>query len=717
MKYVQFKEDLKLFDLCVPEIQNRYRPDLDGLRAIAVLSIMVYHLNSRWLSGGFIGVDVFFVISGFVVTGSLVKSQATNPFAFIGEFYARRLARIMPALVVVLCVSVLFATFFIPNAWLSRFNIRTALFAFCGLSNWVMQTNNDTYFAPLAEYNPYTQTWSLGVEEQFYLIVPIIIFLWLRTRRASNALHMQYGFLAILLMLCMASLTGCFYMTRLNPTAAFYFFGFRFWELGFGVLLFLFTCRKGSREQSSSHIQKNLLPWTGMLLIGISCFLAKADHFPWPWALPAVIGSLFVVGSVHADTDATIRRLLSSAPLLWIGKRSYSLYLWHWPINVLLRWTVGLHVWPIQIAALAACFACGALTYRIVELPLRHNARIETWHPSLRIAFFVGLTAVGWWSARHVLTNPGRYSLSTVSRHSADWYVGLNMPDSNPVDRPCWVNVELTDIGGGREIRYVPQNCRGQRAPDTMYVLGDSHATAYLPMFDQLSADTGRIISVYSFPNCPFIDFFTPMNHGRSSGCEKFTQTIEKHILDKAKEGDILFLPSLRMARYGDQWVSYGHDVYQLMYNPAALEKRKEALGETKQLLQPFVEKKLRIIFEAPKPVFMAPPFRCSDWFNRMNPICVGGNQQLRSEMHRLREPILANLNNLSHIFTNVSVWDPFPLLCPGNVCLTQKDGRPLYFDGDHISAYANEVLYPNFKSYIESPIADARTEIVGNTP
>lgn len=127
-----------------------YRPDIDGLRAIAVLSVMIYHLNSAWLPGGFIGVDIFFVISGFVVTSSLAVSEANSFYQFISEFYARRLARILPVLVFVLIISAMASTLFIPSAWLSSLSDTTALSAFFGLSNVVMQHNLDTYFAPRA---------------------------------------------------------------------------------------------------------------------------------------------------------------------------------------------------------------------------------------------------------------------------------------------------------------------------------------------------------------------------------------------------------------------------------------------------------------------------------------------------------------------------------------------------------------------------------------
>ena len=346
---------------CLP-----YRADIDGLRAIAVLSVMLYHLNSSWLPGGFIGVDIFFVISGFVVTGALVASRTKSALGLIGEFYARRLARIMPALVLVLCITALLATLFIPHAWLSGLSERTALFAFAGLSNWVMQQNDDTYFAPRAEFNPYTHTWSLGVEEQFYLVAPLIIFLWLRARSAPHGLPLDRWFFALLFLLCTASFVGCLYATETYPAAAFYFFGSRFWELGVGSLLYLVTF---GRKPSTGYVRRaidSILPWFGAFLACLACALATADRFPWPWALPAVLGSIFIIGGVQADTAAAIRRLLAASPLIWIGKRSYSLYLWHWPIYVLLRWTIGINTVPVQMIAFATSFAIATLSYRYV---------------------------------------------------------------------------------------------------------------------------------------------------------------------------------------------------------------------------------------------------------------------------------------------------------------------------------------------------------------
>jgi peptidoglycan/LPS O-acetylase OafA/YrhL len=329
---------------------HRYRPEIDGLRACAVLSVMIYHLQNSWLPGGFVGVDVFFVISGYVVTGSLAESRARSVFGFIGAFYARRLARILPALVVMLVATALLSTLFIPPSWLSQLNEITLVRAFFGLSNLVLMQNGEVYFTPRAELNPATHTWSLGVEEQYYLIAPLLIYLTLRGR---TLVGMQLRGLAIagLALLTLASLGACIWASRDHARAEFYFVAFRFWELGAGALLFLAPPRRNLGMLASG---------VGAICIGLAFWLADPGAFPWPWALLPVLGTALII----RYPGGAVARVLSAAPALWIGRRSYSLYLWHWPVYVLLRWAAGLQTWPMFTVALVASVALAALSYR-----------------------------------------------------------------------------------------------------------------------------------------------------------------------------------------------------------------------------------------------------------------------------------------------------------------------------------------------------------------
>ncbi len=682
-----------------------YRPDIDGLRAIAVISVLIYHLNSAWLPGGFVGVDIFFVISGFVVTSSLAFSEANSFYAFISEFYARRLARILPVLVFVLVVSAVAATLFIPSAWLSQFSDSTALHAFWGLSNWVMQNNLDTYFAPRAELNPYTHTWSLGVEEQFYVIAPLLVYLWVRAVRCNGNKGQKRAVLTLIL-ITILSLVGCIIASKTHPNVAFYSIGCRLWELAFGALLFLTTNQSSDMNgrQPKKNVLHHVYPWLGLGFNLIALFFAKSSHFPWPWAVLPAVGTLLLIGSAKTrPKENIVGRVLSLKPMVWIGKRSYSLYLWHWPVYVLLRWTVGLNTATLYIVAIFITFTLSSFSFRWIEQPFRHNPWIELRPKLFRIAGFLLLPIIGFLFAKFIFKNKQTYSLSCVMRNKVDWYSEMSMPYPNIGKRYYKVKIETHKIAGGIEVRYVPVEPRIRLPNKKMYVMGDSHAAAFSPMYEQLCAEQGITVSLFTFPGCSYINLKYPMEAKTSSAsCIEFSNTIKNIAVTTSNPDDIVLLPSLRMARYSDQETYFNiTDMHEHMYNPGAQKLREAAFEDAKQWLQPFSDKQMKVIFVAPTPVFKAPTFRCADWFNQNNPICVGQNQQSRAELESLRKPIIDNMNSLAKLLPNISVWDAFPILCPNEICRSIEGDKPLFFDSDHISAYGNSIIYPDFRRTI----------------
>ncbi len=186
-----------------------YFAHIDGLRAFAVLAVMLYHLNPTALPGGFVGVDVFFVISGYVVTASLAGHRNESLGAFLGQFYARRLARLVPALATMLVVTTALYVLFVPKAWFNRAAETVGQAAFWGMSNWTLEQQVINYFEPRAELNPFTHTWSLGVEEQFYLVAPLFLFVALGSRFAPRRRS-----LAVIGILTLAALSfvACHYL-------------------------------------------------------------------------------------------------------------------------------------------------------------------------------------------------------------------------------------------------------------------------------------------------------------------------------------------------------------------------------------------------------------------------------------------------------------------------------------------------------------------------
>lgn len=687
-----------------PRHHASYRPDIDGLRAIAVLAVLVFHLRASALPGGFLGVDVFFVISGYVVTGSLLGQHGVGFWRLIAEFYARRFARILPALCGGLLATSLVASLLVPQSWLSGFSESTGLYAYFGLSNWVMQTNADTYFAPRAEFNPYTHTWSLGVEEQFYLLAPLLIYAFMRWgQQGARARLLALGAGTLL---CAASAAYFVQQSRLQPDVAFYFIVCRFWELGVGVMLRL--AHQGWPPRPARSAPGALfsagLPWLGLTGLAGALVGARPGPEAWVWNGLAVLGAALVIQAGASVQGRLSDRALGSAVPVWLGKRSYSIYLWHWPVCVLLRWTVGLDSAATLAAAALLTMVLALASYRWLELPLRHHPRLEALPSVVRILIFALFPMLGYQASQALFLHRNEISLSTVARHAVDWYSDSRMPYEDPAQRNCQVAVLQETVAGGVELSYEASACKAPARRQTLNVLGDSHAWAYMPMLEQFSAETGVPVHLYTYPGCPFLELTQPQGRYRDPGCLTFSQQVVKKIADESRPGDLLFMPSLRMPRYGDQWASFNiPDMRERIYDAAAEKARNEALAEAPGWLAPLAQRSLRLIFEAPKPIFRAPTFRCADVFNRHNPICVGDNQQPRSTLLDLRAPVLSGMQRLSQQVPGLSIWDPLPVLCPGEVCSSLREGRPLFFDGDHPSAYGNWVLYPDFKQMILS--------------
>ena len=338
-----------------------YRPEIDGLRAIAVVSVIIYHLQISLfdfpvLSGGFLGVDIFFVISGYVITSSLYQRPSKNFKDFISGFYERRIKRLVPALTVFVLFSSIAICLFQENPNLSLWTGLTSLF---GLSNLYLLEKATDYFAQSTELNVFTHTWSLGVEEQFYIIFPLLI--WFsgfgrQTKNGAQNLFLIVGALTI------TSLIGFLYLYTSNQSAAYFLMPTRFWEMASGCLLFVGLqkrkCIKQFFEKAPPILVLACIMGVMYLPISLATTLTVA----------VVVFSLVLIASLKKETAAY--KFLTNSRVIYIGRISYSLYLWHWGVLSISRWTIGIHWWsvPFQIALI---FYLANISYRYIETPLR----------------------------------------------------------------------------------------------------------------------------------------------------------------------------------------------------------------------------------------------------------------------------------------------------------------------------------------------------------
>jgi peptidoglycan/LPS O-acetylase OafA/YrhL len=343
------------------ETQLKYRPDIDGLRAVAVSGVVLYHLQSvDLLPGGFLGVDVFFVISGFLITSLILPLIQGSDFSF-KDFYLRRARRLLPAFVVVALATVAVSWFILTPSRMLDFT-HSLVFALFGVSNMYFMFQ-DPYWADSASTLPFLHTWSLGVEEQFYLVFPALLIVATKFlgKYSRIALFSVLGFLSLLL---------AYWVFGLNPTYAFYLFPTRAWELLVGVLLALVLDHwKISVPKAVATLSASL----GLLLIAASYFYL-GQFITGPGLLttiPVVGAALIIFGGLTSNPVSTA---LGIRPLAGLGLISYSLYLWHYPILALGGVTVPLRLWG-EVGAVALAVGLAILTYFVIETPFRRSKR------------------------------------------------------------------------------------------------------------------------------------------------------------------------------------------------------------------------------------------------------------------------------------------------------------------------------------------------------
>jgi peptidoglycan/LPS O-acetylase OafA/YrhL len=473
----------------------RYRPDIDGLRAVAVAVVVVYHAFPLLLPGGFVGVDVFFVISGYLISGIILGALGEDRFSF-GRFYARRMRRIFPALAVVLA-AVLIAGWFVLYAddyqGLGRHVAAGAAFS----SNFVLWQES-SYFDPAVELKPLLHLWSLGIEEQFYLAWPLLLVVAARWRRGPLAMTLAIG---------TASFLIAIWTVRIDRTPAFYAPWSRFWELLAGAIL---ACIEADAELrgllarlTSRPIVSNSLAIAGGLMIAAAVVVIDSTRvFPGLWVLLPVVGTYFLLAAgEHAWVN---RRLLSLRPVVWVGLISYPLYLWHWPLLSFARiMTPGTTPATLVVTLVAVSVVLAWMTYRLLEWPVRFGPRRRMMVPLLAtsmtalFAFGLATTASGGFLDRSINRDDAARLVDHYQRMRED---GLRSAYRAECDFMDW-DTE-------RSRAELDATCTAAGRDGTILLWGDSFAQALsLGIREQLPA--GIALAQVATSSCrPAVDSF-----------------------------------------------------------------------------------------------------------------------------------------------------------------------------------------------------------------
>ncbi|MDY0885676.1 acyltransferase family protein [Dongia soli] len=663
-----------------------YRADIDGLRAIAVLSVVLFHAGFG-LSGGFIGVDIFFVVSGYLITGLITRDIAQQRFS-LADFYERRIRRIFPALFAVLAACVVAASsLFMPREFIlfGRSAIATALF-YSNIQFW----HEAGYFDVAAQFKPLLHTWSLAVEEQFYIVFPLILLAverWAPRRR-----------LCIIGFLLMASFALSLYWVRYGPESAFFLMPARFWELALGGLIAL-----QPRLAPQRPVSAICMAALGLLLIlAAVCGISEDMPFPGALALLPCLGAALVI--LAGEIDNPLSRLLGARPLAFIGLISYSLYLWHWPIIVFFQYKQGdLLTWSQGAYVVAGSFMAAVLSWWLIERPFRRRSLLAARKPLFKtaiasmaafsIAGIAIVTTKGWperlpdnveqiYAAKLDTSRYGKATCFTDTKHRG--------PSNDDVraGKLCMLGVELPE-----SVDFL--------------VWGDSHAGAMAPAIDLAAERYGATGLLAGQGGCPPLLGYHAVNgtKGKAAACIDrnaavldlvTTQHIPLVFLVARWPREVLGSEFGNEGPYFDPTRSYSITDR----SREVAEGLERTLAALKQLNVHVV-----LVMDVPEPGYDVPDALAKAALHQV----VRDIDPPRSVVDTRQQKAKAILTAAAAKY-GASIVDPTATFCDPDDCEVQENGQPYYVDADHLTASrARELstLYdPVFAAFAGMPTA-----------
>jgi peptidoglycan/LPS O-acetylase OafA/YrhL len=632
-------------------VMEKYRPDIDGLRAIAVGSVIAFHTFPNFFKGGFVGVDIFFVISGYLISGIIVDAVELDRFSYL-DFYIRRIRRIFPALVIVIAATLLVGWYVMLPDEFQRLGKHLA--AGAGFATNFILWGEAGYFDASSDTKPLLHLWSLAIEEQFYILWPLILGLvWKRKR----------GLLLATLSIAAISFAYNVISVTHHPVAAFYSPLARFWDLMLGGVLAYLVRQKDERL---AHFQV-ARAGAGLLLIGGSVFMLNRNFaFPGYWALLPTVGAFLAISAGFSNWIS--KYVLGNRLMVGVGLISYPLYLWHWPVLVFAKLVKGSLLTPTdRVMAVAASVALAFVTYRYVEMPVRRSSTLrvpQSLAAAMAAAGAIGLAIL----AGGIDSRLRNEHLAPILAAKVDW--GYPPADA-----------ENHSFG---ELRYFVE--RSNLDSFTLFV-GDSNIEQYAPRLDRAIRDNpahvNGAILVGNQASCVLVDEMITGGN-RCPGA-------------MAELNGLIAQKSTHAVAVAMSWLTY-----------------QGALADPEN--QQRFARALRSITET-KPVYLVLNIPSGDELepasmftgSRLGEITSKPISEISFDFSRFEERYAAINKILASIAkqTDAIVIDPVASLCPQNRCpVFDHDGRPLYLDASHLTrSYAIKAA-----TYIDitlSPVAE----------
>jgi peptidoglycan/LPS O-acetylase OafA/YrhL len=610
---------------------GKYRPEIDGLRAFAVVAVIINHFNKDVLPGGYLGVDIFFVISGYVITSSLYGRPSKDFKDFISSFYGRRIKRLVPALIVFVAITGILITLFNPAP--DRI-LLSGIYSLTGVSNVYFFSRATDYFAQSTALNPFTHTWSLGVEEQFYILFPFLI--WFsgfgrQTKNGARNLFISVGALTI------ASLIGFLYLYPTNQPAAYFLMPPRFWEMAAGCLIFIGFQKRASIEKFLEKVPPLLVL---VLIIGVM-------YLPTSMATVSTIAvvalSSIIIASLKEKTLGF--KILTHPRIVYVGLISYSLYLWHWSILTIGKWTIGIS--PLTtVPLLVLTLGAARLSYTYIEQPFRHYGYKSRFKLFLLWVFSIFITAG---------------ILVFIQKNSRFLYTGQTTQYGvNPAPKG-----DTTILG------IDPKSNDSYRA---VVITGDSFSGHYYHALDSVLRKQRK----------------SGVIHVRGKGIESIEKDLSNTrnyaYLSRVVDKYLASKPSIKLL------------IFSVEYNPNEFHTLKQTLEDNIERLS---GENIEFLVIGPTPYFREGVFALcqEEWFRPRSLINSNCAPIERKQITTELQPYNRYLSLIETQNPNVHVFYPFSYLCPrsSKYCSPLgKDGSYMYHDANHLSVDgASRVVEP----------------------
>ncbi len=650
-----------------------YRPEVDGLRAIAVVPVILFHAGFASFSGGFVGVDVFFVISGYLITSIIINELAQRNFSLLA-FYERRARRILPALMTVVLASLPVAWF-----WLLPEHMKNFMQSIVGVATFssnVLFWLESGYFDAAAELKPMLHTWSLAVEEQFYILFPLLLMLsW---RAGFNIV------IAIFVCLFLVSLGLAEWMVQTDPSFAFFMLPTRAWELLIGSFTAIMLFRQPAARRPS--LLGNLAALAGLgAVLGAVFVYSSATPFPSFYALVPTLGSGLVI--VFAVQGSWVANILSARLLVGTGLISYSLYLWHMPVFVFARHRSLTELSPqTMLALILLVFLLSWMTWKYVERPFRERQRFTR----RRVFVMGGLISC-------VVASVG------IAGHATDGWGGRLTADQAALatirklhtrqreDNGCNMAGKSVALGG----------CvHGASVSPTYALLGDSHATTIVHTLASRFSDNDLSFVQYTKNGCPFaFDFRTAENRRCAEYYESAAADIRQRgittLIVYSRWAHYLYDTDYRNGLGGVEHVKANTYSTLAMPYSEALEKRRDAILNTfVAAISTFADegRRVLIIGTTPSHAWDVPSQLAKRTWLELN---AGTLPSLSLDVYANRVRVAHTALRAMTAHANVQFLDPAPVFCSMSkkLCAPVRQGQALYYDDDHLSNAGAQLL------------------------